>query len=196
MILEQKIYDLAISEGFSPSSAKLIVAQSKLESTNYTSSVFRNNNNMFGMKYVGQPLAQRGSLAPANERSDSCKSGGACVDRDFYAKYNSPLDSAKDVLQRLYKKTRNGIGFNELKDVKDADDFSKKLKTRNYFGFYDINTSQGIREAQEYANLLSSKLKTFSVKEVSQNKNELIVYGLVLIGVTSLAYLYYRKNYS
>lgn len=196
MALEQQIYELAISEGFSPSSAKLIVAQSKLESTNYTSNVFQKNNNMYGMKYVGQPLAQRGTLAPINERSESCRSVGTCVDRDFYAKYNSPIDSAKDTLQRLYKKTRNGIGFEQLKDVRDADEFAKKLKTRNYFGFYDINTPQGIREAQEYANLLSSKLKTFSVKEVSQNKNELIVYGLVLIGVTSLAYLYYRKNYS
>jgi hypothetical protein len=198
MSLEQEIYNLAIDEGFSPSASKLIVAQSKFESANYASSVFNKNNNMYGMKFVGQPLASRGSLAPYAERSSSCQNGGSCVDRDYYAKYNTPLDSAKDVLQRLYKKERNGIGFEQLKNVKDADEFAKKLKTRNYFGFYEINTEKGFEEAKDYARGLVAKLKTFTINEYAKSssaKNNYLVYGSLLLVTTIIAYAYYRKNY-
>lgn len=200
MSLDQEIYNLAIQEGFSPIASKLIVAQARYESANYGSNVFNNNNNMYGMKFIGQdkqPLATRGTLAPPNERSDSCKSGGTCVDRDFYAKYNKPSDSAKDVIQRLYKKTRNGIGFNELRDVKDAQEFANKLKTRNYFGFHDINTPEGQKEANTYALGLNARLLLVNVLEFYQSNKKKINYtlmGIVLIGVTTLSYWYYKKN--
>ena len=73
---DQIIYDIAIKNGFSPTSAKLIVGQARFESANYTSAVFRANNNTSGMKYIGQPLASRGTLAPMSERSATCRSGG------------------------------------------------------------------------------------------------------------------------
>ena len=169
MSLDQEIYNMAIAEGFSPTSAKLVVAQARYESANYGSNVFKNNNNMYGMKFVGQSLATRGTLAPPNERSESCKSGGACKDSDYYAKYKIPSDSAKDVIQRLYRKTRNGIGFNELKDVKDASEFATKLKTRNYFGFKDITTPEGKAEANKYALGLNARLILVSISEVIDN---------------------------
>jgi len=197
MSLDQDIYNLAIEEGFSPTSAKLIVAQARLESANYGSNVFANNNNMYGMKYVGQALASRGTLAPMNERSKDCQNGGTCGDRDFYAKYSTPTDSAKDVIQRLYKKTRKGIGFNELKDVKDAQEFADKLKTRNYFGFYEITTPEGQSEANKYALGLNARLLLVSVLEFYRGNKKKINYtimGLVLIGVTTLSYLYYKKK--
>jgi hypothetical protein len=195
--LDQDIYNVAIAEGFSPTSAKLIVAQARLESANYSSNVFNNNNNMYGMKFVGQPLATRGTLAPQSERSDSCKNGGTCVDRDYYAKYQSPSDSAKDVIQRLYKKTRNGIGFNELKDVKDAQEFANKLKTRNYFGFYDITTSEGQSEANKYALGLNARLLLVNVIDFyrkNEKKVNYALFGLVLIGITTLSYWFYKKK--
>jgi hypothetical protein len=197
MNLDQEIYNLAIQEGFSPTSAKLIVAQARLESANYGSNVFANNNNMYGMKYVGQAFASRGTLAPMNERSSSCQNGDNCVDRDYYAKYNTPTDSAKDVIQRLYKKTRKGIGFNELKDVKDAQEFADKLKTRNYFGFYEITTPEGQAEANKYALGLNARLLLVNVIEFYRSNKKKInftIMGLVLIGVTTLSYLYYKKK--
>ena len=199
MSLDQQIYDLAISEGFSPTSAKLIVAQARLESANYGSNVFKNNNNMYGMKFVGQPLATRGTLAPMNERSASCKSGGTCVDRDFYAKYNTPTDSAKDVIQRLYKKTRKGIGFNELKSVSDSTDFATKLKTRDYYGFHDISTPEGKSEAQSYAKGLDARLKNVSIIEkvvnvvTDKKKIKFAIIGLALIGISAYGYRWYKK---
>jgi hypothetical protein len=197
MNLDQEIYNIAIQEGFSPIASKLIVAQARLESANYGSNVFKNNNNMYGMKFVGQNLATRGTLAPSNERSESCKNGGTCVDRDFYAKYNNPTDSAKDVLQRLYKKTRNGIGFNELKDVKDAQEFANKLKTRNYFGFHDINTPEGQKEANGYALGLNARLLLVNVIEFYQSNKKPIDYtliGLLLIASSLFLYKYIYKK--
>jgi hypothetical protein len=197
MTLDQEIYNLAIQEGFSPIASKLIVAQARLESANYGSNVFNNNNNMYGMKYVGQAIASRGTLAPMNERSSSCQSGGSCVDRDYYAKYNTPSDSAKDVIQRLYKKTRKGIGFNELKDVKDAQEFADKLKTRNYYGFHEITTPEGQAEANKYALGLNARLLLVKVLEFYRGNQKKINYtlvGLSLIGITWLAYWYYKNK--
>lgn len=201
MSLDQEIYNLAIDEGFTPIASKLIVAQARLESANYGSNVFKNNNNMYGMKFIGQdkqPFALRGTLAPLNERSQSCRNGGTCVDRDFYAKYSTPTDSAKDVLQRLYKITRNGIGFNELKDVKDAQEFANKLKTRNYYGFHNINTPEGKKEAKEYALGLNARLILINVIEIYKKNKKKIDYslliGLILIGSSIFYYKYFYKK--
>jgi hypothetical protein len=197
MDIDQSIYNTAIEEGFSPTSAKLIVAQARLESSHYSSTVFKANNNMYGMKFIGQPLATRGSLAPPNERSASCRSGGACVDSDHYAKYSSIEDSAKDTIQRLYKKTRKGIGFDQLKNVKDATEFATKLKTRDYFGFHSIDTDAGKFEASEYARILDSillRIKIVNFYRQNEKKINYTIMGLVLIGVTTLSYLYYKKK--
>jgi uncharacterized FlgJ-related protein len=57
MTNDQLIYETAIRAGFTPTAAKLVVAQARFESADYTSSVFKNNNNTSGMKFIGQPLA-------------------------------------------------------------------------------------------------------------------------------------------
>lgn len=184
---DQQIYNAAIEEGFTPISAKLIVAQARVESGNYGSNVFKNNNNLFGMKYVSQPLAQRGTLAPLNERSCS----GNC-DGDYYAKYNSPADSAKDLVGRLYKKTRNGIGFIEIKNSIDSTDFATKLKKRNYYGFGAYGTPQADKEISSYAAGLTSRLRTIKVLEYYNNNKTIInlLVGIVLIGGS----IYYYKK--
>jgi len=198
MDIDQSIYNTAIEEGFSPTSAKLIVAQARLESSHYSSNVFKANNNMYGMKFIGQPLATRGSLAPPNERSASCRSGGACVDSDHYAKYSSIEDSAKDTIQRLYKKTRKGIGFDQLKNVKDATEFATKLKTRDYFGFHSIDTDAGKFEASEYARILDSillRIKIVNFYRQNEKKINYTTFAIVLLGFTAVAYWYYKKKY-
>jgi hypothetical protein len=133
-----------------------------------------------------------------SERSSSCKSGGACVDRDYYAKYKTPSDSAKDVITRLYKKERNGIGFEQLRNVADSNEYATKLKTRNYFGFHDISTSEGKAEANKYALGLKAKLIKINVIEFYNTNKKTINYsliGLTLIGATILSYWYYRNKY-
>lgn len=198
MDIDQSIYNTAIEEGFSPMSAKLIVAQARLESGHYSSDVFKANNNMFGMKYVAQPLATRGTLAPPNERSKSCREGGNCVNSDHYAKYSSVENSAKDTIQRLFKITKNGIGFEQLKDVKSATEYANKLKTRNYFGFHSINTEAGKQEAKEYARVLDSilfRIKVINFYKRNEKKINYTTLAILVLGVTGVAYWYYKKKF-
>jgi hypothetical protein len=198
MDIDQSIYNTAIEEGFSPTSAKLIVAQARYESGHYSSDVFKANNNMYGMKFVGQPLATRGTLAPPNERSESCKNGGTCVNSDHYAKYTSIQNSARDTIQRLYKKTRKGIGFEQLKNVANATEFANKLKTRDYFGFHSIDTEAGKQEARGYAKTLDSillRIKVVNFYKRNANTINFTTLGIVVLGLTGIAYWYYKKKY-
>lgn len=148
MNLDTQIYNLARANGFTDQAARLVVAQARLESANYTSNVFMNNNNMFGMKYLGtrQPLATRGTLAPLSERSAPCKINVQnCLNSDFYAKYATPIDSAKDLITRLYAITRNGITPQMLKNVDTPEKFANLLKRRNYYGSPESQYSAGLK---------------------------------------------------
>lgn len=178
---DQIIYDTAINQGFSPTAAKFVVAQARFESADYTSNVFKNNLNTSGMKYIGQPLATRGTLAPTNERSAVCRSGGVCRNSDHYAKFASVQDSANDKIVRLYNITMKGVTPEQLKNAKTPEEFSKLLKIRGYYGGDELN----------YASGLKSKLLRIQVVEfVTKNKNFLLLgAGLILI-----AYYVYKNK--
>ena len=169
MNYDQLIYDIAIKNGFNPSSAKFIAAQARLESSDYNSNVFKNNNNMFGMKYVKQPLAVRGTQVPVNER----QSGD--VDYNYYAKYRTPEDSVKDLIERLYNKTINGVSPSQLRDSATIDEYAKNLKQRSYYG----------GTAEKYAAGLKAKMIKINIKEivnqVTQGAEE--YKGSILFGV-------------
>ena len=94
MTLDQQIYDTAIKNGFNPMAAKLIVAQARFESADYTSNVFKQNNNTSGFKFIGQPNAVRGSLAPANERT--CN-GGCNGDYRFFGELYANFEEVSEI---------------------------------------------------------------------------------------------------
>lgn len=154
--IDQLIYNTALNNGFSNESAKLITAQARLESNDYTSNVFKNNNNMYGMKFVGQSFATKGTLAPFQERSANCQKNLKCVNSDHYAKYTTPADSAKDTIIRLYSKNINGVTPVQLKAAKTSAELATLLKKRGYFGI----------TAAAYAKGLDAKLKKIQVKEI------------------------------
>lgn len=191
MTNDQLIYNTAIKAGFTPTAAKLVVAQARFESADYTSFVFRNNNNTSGMKYIGQPLATRGTLAPMNERSSTCRAGGECKDADHYAKFASVADSAADKINRLYSKTMGGVTPEQLKNAKDADEFADLLKRRSYYGFGKHGTEIGNKEQKQYAGGLKAKLLRLEVVEfVRKNK---VPIALVAVAAVVVSYLLYRK---
>ena len=180
MSYDQIIYDTAIKQGFTPTAAKLVVAQARFESADYTSNVFKLNNNTSGMKYIGQPLATRGSLAPLNERSATCRAGGVCVNSDHYAKFTSVQDSANDKIVRLYSKTMGGVTPEQLKNVKDADEFALLLKRRSYYGFKKTPETWG-SEVRNYANGLKAKLLKINIIEVVKKNKGKFTIGLALV---------------
>lgn len=184
--IDQLIYDTAIKQGFSPVAAKLIVAQARFESADYTSAVFRANLNTSGMKYIGQPLASRGTPAPSNERTCNltCNS-------DFYAKFGSVQDSATDKIVRLYSRTMGGVTPEQLKNVKDADEFARLLKKRRYYGPSAYGTAGAEKEISQYAGGMRAKLLKINVLEFVKKNSTLLVAGLILL--VGGSYLLYKK---
>lgn len=160
---DEIIYNVAVKNGFNDLSARLVCAQARFESADYTSRVFKLNNNTSGMKFIStarQPLATRGTLAPKNERSANCQANGTnCINRDYYAKFKTVEDSAKDKIERLYKITINGVTPTMLKNVKSPLEFAELLKRRGYYGFHKYGTTGATAEINQYSRGLSAKLK-------------------------------------
>ena len=167
------IYTIAINNGFNDKSAKIIVAQARLESANYTSSVFKKNNNAFGMKYIGQKYATKGSPAPLNERTSNPN-----ANVNFYAKYNDVGDSAKDLIERLLNITRNGITPQMLKNASTPEQYATLQKKRGYFG----------GKVEDYARNLRSILKRITPETTFATLTPLIA-----IGIFFLIYKIYKK---
>ena len=99
------IYNLLLSAGFNEKFAAWITAQSAHETGNFSSSIFKNNFNAFGMKYAGQATA-RG-------------------EKNGYAFYNSLEESVRDY-KRLYKSY--GMIFTDT-----IEGFVIILKNKGYF---------------------------------------------------------------
>lgn len=99
-----KVFDLLLNIGFNPMIAKYITAQAAHESANFTSYIFKNNNNCFGMKYAGQSLA---------------------TEKNGYANYKSLEDCISD-----YKKYYQNRNFNTFDSIST---FIEELKRVNYF---------------------------------------------------------------
>ncbi len=188
---DQIIYNTAIKQGFTPTSAKFVVGQARFESANYTSAVFKANNNTSGMKFVGQPLATKGTLAPMNERSDSCKKGGTCKNSDYYAKFASVQDSATDKIVRLYGKTMGGVTPDQLKNAKTPEEFARLLKKRSYYGFGAYGTPQAEKEIAIYANGINLLMLRAQIVEIVSKNKKTIILGL---GLVAIAYYLYQKN--
>jgi hypothetical protein len=178
---DQIIYDIAIKNGYSPLVAKFIVSQARFESGNYTSQVFRLNTNTSGMKYVGQPLATRGTLAPPSERSASCRSGGVCINSDHYAKFNSVSDSAKDKIERLYRLTMRGVTTADLKNAKTPEEFARLQKKRGYYGKFAYGTAGAEAEIRNYGAGMKTTMKNLDIVETATNNKNGILIGIVSI---------------
>jgi uncharacterized FlgJ-related protein len=171
--IDQAIYNTAIEQGFNATAAKMIAAQARFESADYTSNVFKLNNNTSGIKFIGQPNAVRGSLAPANERT--CNGG---CNGDYYAKFDTIQDCINDKIVRLYNITMRGVTPEQLKNATDSTEFSNLLKQR---GYYDSSAS-------EYASGIRAKLLRINVLDF-YTKNSFNIVFVSIVVVTGVFYV-------
>lgn len=195
---DQIIYNVAIRNGFTPTAARLIVAQARFESGDYTSGIFQRNKNTSGMKYAGQPLAILGDLAPYSERSASCKAATAglsatmgpmppCKNSDHYARFRTIEDSARDKIERNYKITMGGVTPEQLKRASSPEEFAKLLKMRGYYGDSEANYARGLR----------AKLLRMDVIDFYDENKTAINYGVigaVLLGLGAYGYFLYKRG--
>jgi uncharacterized FlgJ-related protein len=171
--IDQAIYNTAIEQGFNPEAAKMIAAQARFESADYKSNVFKLNNNTSGIKFIGQPNAVRGSLAPANERT--CNGG---CNGDYYAKFDTVQDAINDKIVRLYNITMRGVSPEQLKNATDSTEFANLLKQRGYYG----------SSASEYASGIRAKLLKINVLDF-YTKNSFNIVFVSIVVVTTVFYV-------
>jgi hypothetical protein len=111
------IHDLVLNAGFVDPIAKYITAQAAHESANFTSPVFKENNNPFGIKYYGQDEAE-----------------GA---KNEYAYYLSLAMSVLDY-KRVYR------NYGKLLSLK-IEHFVKFLKDHKYFEASEAEYLKGVQ---------------------------------------------------
>lgn len=117
------IFNQAVKMGISPDLAKIIVAQARYESADYTSNTFRLTNNAFGYKYYP------GSKWQAGQGNQSSEYG---QDQSSYAKYNSVQDSTGEVVDWL--KRRQNDGYFQISNITTPQQYAQALKSADYYG--------------------------------------------------------------
>jgi|GEM_PF-2536177 len=123
MKFDQQIFNKAISMGIKPIQAKLIVAQARAETGNYLSPVFKNLNNAFGYKYIGQkkwPIG-KGSAAPGTN--------GDLGNYAYYANIENSTGELVDWLKRREKEKKFVIS-----NLDTAEKYATALKNSGYYG--------------------------------------------------------------
>jgi len=109
--MEILLYNYFIAFGFTPLLARCFVAQAAHETADFTSTIFKTNNNICGMKYAGQQFATG--------------------EKNGYANYLNIQQSAQDLAQ-WYNKRRNKL-FSLPLTINSIDDYVSFLKNGNYF---------------------------------------------------------------
>jgi len=151
-MIDNLIYTIAKKNGASNSVAKLIIAQAKFETANFTSNAFKKCKNLFGYKFVGQRKYSDESCirAPKSE-------GGV------YAKYDNIEKSVLELLSWL--KRRNINIQNEFSPVT----YAAALKKFRYYGISSESYAKGL---QHYLINTSPKMMGFDV-------STLIIAGII-----------------
>lgn len=179
MSVESEIISGAKAEGMPDNTIALMLAQSKHESTNYTSNVFRKNNNAFGMTYGGQVVLDKNGNNVVTKGSDQCDNG--CT--GLYAKYPSVYYSAVDAARWLKRHIKN------YREIKTVEEYATALKNNKY---YTAPLTQYISNMKSYFTGVVEYMKIFA-----KNNPKKTVAG-ILIGATLLSYtiwLIVKKKY-
>lgn len=131
MNIEQIVYNYSKSQGVSDNVAKIITAQSKLESGNYSSNLFKTSNNLFGYKYVGQSIATSGIAAPSSEGNLR------------YANYSRVEDSVLEIIKWINRRVAEKKFT--LQDLETPEGYARALKNAGYYGDSYENYSRNLR---------------------------------------------------
>lgn len=157
---EEIVYKTATAQGATDTFARIVIAQMKHESANFTSNVFLRNNNPMGMKMPSKRkspyIARAGTQPPGNE--------GATP----YARYNSLSDATKDLFHWLNYK---GIKWASIKTVSD---YAEQLRRASYMG----NTQEA---KQIYIAGLTRYLNGIAGKVAGQGSGLIL---LLAVGIT------------
>jgi hypothetical protein len=111
------VFDLLVKNGFNSIDASFIMSQAAHETGNFTSNIFKSNNNLFGMKYVSTRFAEG--------------------EKNGYAYYKDLEQSVLD-----YKRLFLLRGWGNFLSI---DNFVSALKRGNYFEDTKSNYQAGVQ---------------------------------------------------
>jgi len=118
---EQRIRKVLKKAGLNDNQIRIVIAQAKVESGNFSSPVYRRNKNCFGMRDA--------KIRPENSLND--------FDADGYANYNNIEQSVKDYL--LW------IEYNHLTISEDPLQWAALLKQKKYFQSNTVEYGEAIK---------------------------------------------------
>jgi len=164
MTNDEIVYQTGIDNGLPSAVATMLAAQARLESGNYTSNLYLQNNNAFGYKYVGQFGAHQGILAPKSEWNNPNVAG-------YYAAYDSLAKSALEVVKWIKRRIKEGVFT--MEDLTNPDDYANAFKKAGYFG----------ETAYEYSQDLASIVKHYFETAMTYVKSNptVVIIGLIII---------------
>lgn len=144
---ENVIYNTYIENGLTPQAALFLTAQTMHETADYSSNVFKQNNNVAGIKIPRKrksPFIEGvGTAAPANESKDQ--------KYNKYAKYKDVKSGAMDLLEWMKYNKIDPNKFNT------PEEYAEALRQKSYFG----NTEEG---KKIYVAGLQNKIKKLKKK--------------------------------
>lgn len=133
-----QIKNIAIADGMPSQLAYLIAAQAVHETGNFTSKLFKENNNAFGYKYVKGAMWQEGP-------------GRMSPEKNVYARYASVTNSVHEVTAWIRRRLKEGL-FPPLKEITTPNQYASALKKSGYYGDTIKNYVAGIESAlQKYS---------------------------------------------
>jgi uncharacterized FlgJ-related protein len=119
---EQIIYSTAKADGMPDQLALLIVAQSKHETGDYTSNLFKKYNNAFGYSYVSGAKYQ---LPTPGTIADNGKP---------IAAYANVQDSTHEITAWIKRRQKDGKFPKDLATITTATQYAQLLKNAGYYG--------------------------------------------------------------
>ena len=174
MNCDQLIYDIAIANGYNPSACQIIAAHARYITDDYKSGMFRQNNNLFGLRYSNQPLATKGTEVPQDERAP----GKSVI--NHYAKYQTPEDSVRDLVRKLFSQNINSVTRDGMQEIRSVDDYADMLKLRMFYAGSNTKYANSIR-----AKLFFVKVIDFvnGMNETAERNKPAIMLGLSVVAV-------------
>lgn len=161
MNIEQTIYNTAIEEKIPSHIAVMMVQQAKVESANFSSNLFTQSNNLYGMKMPSKRQSPYiAGTSPVNPPAIEGKGG--------YAHYRSVEDSVRDLVHYFnYRKP-------DWSKITNEKEYASYLKSRGFYG----------PDQEVYANAMIryfNDAKTAIGKAINQNQGISIATGLTIL---------------
>lgn len=119
--LSTLVYAIAFGDGMPDQLCKLIVAQAKHETDDFSSHAFEYNNNCFGYKYVKGAKWQMGP-------------GITSTEHDPYAHYEDVAHSVHEICDWIKRRQHEGKFPADLRTITSPAQYAQLLKACGYYG--------------------------------------------------------------